>query len=176
VVSPSLGSAYTELLYKDVGELVKVPACSPAILGAAVAGCTASMGLNIVGEMGSGETVLITAAAGGVGSWCVQLAKLAGNHVIGTCSTEAKAQELRRLGCDRVILYRDEDLGQVLSTEYPDGIELIFEHLASNIALVESGKVDPLLDPTVFSGVDNAVNAVEFLHSGKNIGKVTVRY
>lgn len=242
VVSPSLGSAYTELLYRDAAELVKVPACSPEIMGAAVAGCTASMGLNIVGEMGSGETVLITAAAGGVGSWCVQLAKLAGNHVIGTCSTEAKAKELRRLGCDRVILYRDEDLGQVLSTEYPDGIDLIFEqvgqetfdacvdnvalrgrilicgfvseytsgpqevmeqriyhkllwksaqiraflfshwpeqipeHLAANIALVESGKVDPLIDPTVFAGVENAIDAVEFLHSGQNIGKVTVRY
>ena len=46
--------------------------------------------------MGSGETVLITAAAGGVGNWCVQLAKLAGNHVIGTCSTQEKAQELKR--------------------------------------------------------------------------------
>lgn len=242
VVSPSLGSAYTELLYKDAADLVKVPACSPEIMGAAVAGCTASMGLEIVGQMGSGETVLITAAAGGVGSWCVQLAKNAGNHVIGTCSTEEKAAELKRLGCDRVILYRDEDLGEVLSTEYPDGIDLIFEqvgqgtfdtcvdnvalrgrilicgfvseytsgpqevmeqriyhkllwksaqiraflfshwpeqipeHLAKNIARVESGEVDPLIDPTMFAGVDDAIIAVEFLHSGQNIGKVTVQY
>ncbi|MDG1264864.1 MAG: zinc-binding dehydrogenase [Ilumatobacter sp.] len=242
VVSPSLGSAYTELLYKDAVDLVKVPACSPEIMGAAVAGCTASMGLEIVGEMGSDETVLITAAAGGVGSWCVQLAKNAGNHVIGTCSTEAKAKELRRLGCDRVVLYRDEDLGEVLATEYPEGIDLIFEqvgqetfdicaenlalrgrllicgfvseytsgpqkvmeeriyhtllwksaqvraflfshwpeqipeHLAKNIERVESGEVDPLIDPTEFNGVDQAIEAVEFLHSGKNIGKVTVRY
>jgi NADPH-dependent curcumin reductase CurA len=50
---------------------------------------TASVGLNTVGEMVSGETALITAAAGGVGSWCVQLAKPAGNHVMGTCGSQA---------------------------------------------------------------------------------------
>ena len=242
VVSPSLGSAYTELLYRNAAEVVKVPECSPELMGVVVAGCTASMGLNIVGEMGTGETVLITAAAGGVGSWCVQLAKLAGNHVIGTCSTQEKAVELKRLGCDRVIVYREENLGEVLAAEYPDGIDLIFEqvgqdtfdtcvdnvavrgrilicgfvseytsgpqevleqriyhkllwksaqiraflfshwpeqipeHIQANLELVQSGKVDPLIDPTVFNGVDDAVNAVEFLHSGKNIGKVIVQY
>ena len=42
-------------------------------------------GLEAVGQMGSNETVLITAAAGGTGQFVVQLAKAAGNHVIATC-------------------------------------------------------------------------------------------
>lgn len=242
VVSPELGSAYSEMLCRDVSQFVKVPGCTPEIMGVIVNGVTASVGLNTVGEMGSGETVLITAAAGGVGSWCVQLAKLAGNHVIGTCSTQEKAAELKKLGCDRVIVYREENLSEVLAAEYPDGINLIFEqvgqdtfdacvdnlavrgrllvcgfvseytsgpqevleqriyhkllwksaqiraflyahwpdeierHLEDLLDKVASGAVDPLIDPKVFSGVDQAVDAVEYLHSGKNTGKVLVQY
>jgi NADPH:quinone reductase-like Zn-dependent oxidoreductase len=56
--------------------------------------------------MGSGETVLVTAAAGGTGQFAVQLAKLAGNTVVATCGDEAKAALLARLGVDRVINYR----------------------------------------------------------------------
>lgn len=129
VASPQMGSAYTEMLCRDIDQFIKVPECSPDYLAVSVAGLTASIGLFEAGNMGSGETVLITAAAGGVGNWCVQLAKLAGNHVIGTCSTKEKAEELKGIGCDRVIVYSEEDLGGVLATEYPDGINLIFEQV-----------------------------------------------
>ena len=132
VVSPYLGSAYTEYLYRDPSRLVKVSNISPGVMSAINAGCTASIGLEVVGEMGSGETVLVTAAAGGVGSWAVQLAKLAGNHVIGTCRTREKAARLKALGCDRVVLYRDEDLGTALEDEYPDGVDLIFEQVGES--------------------------------------------
>lgn len=69
----------------------------------------------------TGETVVVTAAAGGTGQFAVQLAKLAGCHVIGTCSTPEKAALLANLGCDRVINYNEESLGDVLSKEYPKG-------------------------------------------------------
>ena len=242
VASPQMGSAYSEMLCRDVDQFIKIPHCSPEYLSVSVAGLTASIGLYEAGDMGSGETVLITAAAGGVGNWCVQLAKLAGNHVIGTCSTQEKAQELKSLGCDRVVVYSEEALGDVLAAEYPDGINLIFEqvggetfdtcvdhlatrgrmlicgfiseymggtqeitapriyhkllwksaqiraflykdwpdqiaeHLERLIEQVASGDIKPLLDPTVFEGVDSAADALEYLHSGHNTGKVVVRY
>ena len=69
--------------------------------------------------MTSKETVLVTAAAGGTGQFAVQLAKAAGNHVIATCSSSDKAELLKRLGADRVINYRSEDVGAVLRKEYP---------------------------------------------------------
>jgi NADPH-dependent curcumin reductase CurA len=59
------------------------------------------------------ETVLVTAAAGGTGIIAVQLAKLAGNYVIGTCSSDEKAALLTRLGVDRVVNYKKESLKQV---------------------------------------------------------------
>jgi NADPH-dependent curcumin reductase CurA len=230
------------MLCRDIDQFIKIPQCSPEYLSVSVAGLTASIGLYEAGDMGSGETVLITAAAGGVGNWCVQLAKLAGNHVIGTCSTQEKAQELKSLGCDRVVVYSEEALDDVLAAEYPDGINLIFEqvggetfdtcvdhlatrgrmlicgfiseymggtqeitapriyhkllwksaqiraflykdwpdqiagHLEKLIEQVACGHIKPLLDPTVFEGIDSAADALEYLHSGQNTGKVVVRY
>ena len=65
-------------------------------------------GLEQAGRMRSGETVLVTAAAGGTGQFAVQLAKLAGNQVVATCGSDDKAQLLTDLGCDRVINYNKE--------------------------------------------------------------------
>lgn len=106
---------------------IPVPAASAEILSLLASGVTASIGLDVTGEMKSGETVLVTAAAGGTGQFAVQLAKLAANTVIGTCSTDEKAELLKRLGCDRVINYKKEDLGSVLKAEYPRGIDLVYE-------------------------------------------------
>ena len=65
-------------------------------------------GLEQAGRMRSGETVLVTAAAGGTGQFAVQLAKLAGNQVVATCGSDDKAQLLTDLGCHRVINYNKE--------------------------------------------------------------------
>jgi len=58
---------------------------------------------------------------GATGNIAVQLAKLAGNHVIGTVSSDDKIEILKSLGCDRVINYRKENLNEVLKKEYPKG-------------------------------------------------------
>lgn len=69
--------------------------------------------------MRGGETVLVTAAAGGTGQFAVQLAKAAGNAIVATCGSDDKAALLRRLGADRVINYHRESLKDVLRKEYP---------------------------------------------------------
>ncbi|KAI9097000.1 hypothetical protein DFS34DRAFT_622148 [Phlyctochytrium arcticum] len=71
--------------------------------------------------------LLVTAAAGGTGHMVVQMAKLAGNTVVGACSSDAKAAVLKKLGCDRVINYKTENIGEVLKKEYPQGMNVIFE-------------------------------------------------
>jgi len=58
----------------------------------------------------AGETVLVHAAAGGVGTLLVQWLKGLGAAVIGTVGSDAKAALARRLGCDQVIFYRHEDV------------------------------------------------------------------
>ncbi len=58
----------------------------------------------------AGETILVHAAAGGVGQILVQWAKALGAVVIATVGSETKAQRVRELGADHVILYRDQDV------------------------------------------------------------------
>ncbi|MEM9273669.1 MAG: zinc-binding dehydrogenase, partial [Cyanobacteria bacterium P01_F01_bin.143] len=96
-------------------------------------GLSALVALEQAGAMTSQEVVMVTAAGGGTGHIAVQLAKLAGNQVIGTCGSDAKYQLLKELGCDRVINYRVENVAQVLQKEYPQGINLVFECIGKNM-------------------------------------------
>ncbi|GAB4329666.1 MAG: NADP-dependent oxidoreductase [Leptolyngbyaceae cyanobacterium] len=121
------GGGYREYQTVLVEQAIKVRAATPQVLTLLPTGVSALVALEQVGEMTSGETVLVTAAAGGTGHIAVQLAKRAGNHVIGTCGSEAKAALLKALGCDRVIRYREENLGEVLQQEYPNGVDLVFD-------------------------------------------------
>jgi NADPH-dependent curcumin reductase CurA len=162
-VTNSLGG-YTEYYTVRARYAFPVPTATPEILSLVLSGTTASIGLSVTGDMKSGETVLVTAAAGGTGQFAVQLAKLAGNTVIGTCSSDEKADLLRRLGCDRAINYKTEDLDTVLTAEYPRGMDVIYEsvgrqmfdtcvdHLAIRGRLVIIGYITEYLDtPEVVS-------------------------
>jgi len=119
--------AFTEYIEVPAATALKVPTTDPSVLPLLVQGISGSIALEQIGHMKSGETVLVTAAAGGTGQFVVQLAKLAGNHVIGTTSSDEKAEVLKALGCDRVINYNKEDIDTVLKAEYPKGVDLVFE-------------------------------------------------
>ncbi|MEB3282237.1 MAG: zinc-binding dehydrogenase [Lyngbya sp.] len=127
------GGGYSEYQVIDANIAIKVPHATPEILTLIPTGISALVALEQVGEMTTQETILVTAAAGGTGHIAVQLAKLAGNHVIGTCGSEAKANLLKKLGCDRVINYRKENVNEVLQREYPQGINLVFECIGRQI-------------------------------------------
>ncbi|MEL6461065.1 MAG: zinc-binding dehydrogenase [Cyanobacteria bacterium J06621_15] len=126
-VATTSRGGYCEYHTIDAKLAVKVREATPEILTLMPTGVSALIALEQVGEMKSNETVLVTAAAGGTGHIAVQLAKLAGNHVIGTSGSKEKTELLKKLGVDRVINYREEDVNQILKQEYPQGINLIFE-------------------------------------------------
>jgi NADPH-dependent curcumin reductase CurA len=87
--------------------------------------------------MADKEKVFISAAAGGLGHICVQWAKLRGCHVVGTCSTKEKSDMLKKLGCDRVINYKQENIDEVLTKEYPVSHQLIRE-LITLIVIIDN--------------------------------------
>jgi NADPH:quinone reductase-like Zn-dependent oxidoreductase len=72
-------------------------------------GCTALQGIRDIGKVQSGQSVLVVGAAGGVGSFAVQIANVFGAHVTGVCST-SKVDLVRSIGADAVIDYTREDI------------------------------------------------------------------
>lgn len=123
----ALGGGYREYFTLPASRAIIVPRATADAVTVGVSGLTASLALEKVGEMTSDETILVTAAAGGTGNFVVQLAKLAGNHVIGTCSSPDKVDFLKSLGCDRPVNYKAENLRDVLKSEYPKGLDIVFE-------------------------------------------------
>lgn len=76
----------------------------------------------------TGQTCLVHAAAGGAGLMIVQLAKIAGAKVIGTCSTEGKAALATAHGADYVIRYDQQDfLPEVKQITHDAGVEVVYD-------------------------------------------------
>ncbi|XP_044508659.1 prostaglandin reductase-3 [Mangifera indica] len=233
---------YAEYVMVHSKHILPVARPDPEVVAMLTSGLTASIALEKAGQMGSGQRVFVTAAAGGTGQFAVQLAKLAGNTVVATCGGDKKAQLLKDLGVDRVINYKAEDIKSVLMQEFPRGFDIIYEsvggdmfnlclnalavygrlivigmisqyqgekgwqpsnyaglcekilaksqtvagfflihyghlwqeHLDRLINLYSTGKLKISIDPKTFLGLDSVADAVEYLHSGRSVGKVVV--
>jgi NADPH2:quinone reductase len=109
---------YAEAVLVAAARAIPVPGegaagLRPVDLHAAAAlplqGMTAHYLTHGIAPLAPGQVVLIHAAAGGVGLLAVQMAKIAGATVLGTCSTREKAERARAAGCDHVILYTETD-------------------------------------------------------------------
>ncbi|XP_031731928.1 prostaglandin reductase 3 [Anarrhichthys ocellatus] len=125
--------AFAEYTVVPAKESMPVPAVRPEFLTLLVSGATAYIALKRLGDLAKGETVLVTAAAGGTGQFAVQFAKQAGCHVIGTCSSDEKAGFLKSIGCDRPINYTTEDLAKTLRKEYPQGVNVVYESVGGSV-------------------------------------------
>ena len=103
-----------------------------SVLG--VTGLTAYFGLLDICAPKAGETIVISAAAGAVGSIVGQIAKLNGCRVVGIAGGPAKCAWLvDELGFDGVIDYKAEDVGAALDRLCPDGIDMSFENVGGEI-------------------------------------------
>jgi len=109
----TLGAYSTERVI-PAAPLIKLPAGISCETAAAMTmrGLTSAYLMRRIWPLKSGDTILLHAAAGGVGLIVSQWAKLLGLSVIGTVSSEAKAEVARKHGCDHVILYTREDVAK----------------------------------------------------------------
>src|ERR1700752_5262627 len=92
-------------------------------------GFTAYVGMQIIGQPRHGETLVVSAAAGPVGSMAGQLAKLAGARAIGIAGGPAKCHYLvTTLGFDAAADRHAEDFGRALQEICPEGKDIYFEN------------------------------------------------
>ncbi|MEV6393033.1 NADP-dependent oxidoreductase [Nocardia xishanensis] len=120
---------------KDVQKIDTGVAPGPTWLGTlGMPGMTAYFGLLEVGKLRAGETVVVSAAAGAVGSVVGQIAKAKGATVIGIAGGAEKCRWLtEELGFDAAVDYRNEDVLRRLREVAPKGIDIYFDNVGGDI-------------------------------------------
>lgn len=97
-------------------------------------GLTGYVGLLDLGRPKEGETVVVSAATGAVGSLVGQIAKLKGCRVIGVAGTEEKCRyAVDTLGLDACVSHREADLASALNDVCPDGADIYFENVGGKV-------------------------------------------
>ena len=147
VASKASGLAPGDLVFGDTGwqdyaavpvkHLTKMPRMEPmthllSVYG--IAGLTAYFGLLQVGKPREGETVVVSAAAGSVGSIVGQIAKIKGCNVIGIAGGKDKCHWLTsELGFDAAVDYKDGATFKALRAAAPRGIDVYFDNVGGDI-------------------------------------------
>lgn len=100
-------------------------------------GNTAYFGLLEICQPKAGETVVVTAAAGSVGSLVGQIAKLKGCKVIGFAGSDEKCKWLEsELGFDKAINYKDGDMEKALKAAAPTGVDCYFDNVGGELSFI----------------------------------------
>ncbi len=121
--------SYAEYAVVPEKMLVALPEQVSFEQGAAVMlqGMTAHYLTHSTFRLQAGQTCLIQAAAGGTGLLIVQIAKIVGASVIGTCSTEEKAKSVSEYGADHVIRYDEQDFVAETRRIAPGGVDVVYD-------------------------------------------------
>jgi NADPH-dependent curcumin reductase CurA len=147
MASKAPGLAPGDIVFGDTGwqdyaavparHLTKLPKIEPmthllSVYG--IAGLTAFFGLLEIGKPKAGETVVVSAAAGSVGSIVGQIAKIKGCRVVGIAGGKDKCHWLTsELGFDAAVDYKDGTVFKALKAEAPDGIDVYFDNVGGDI-------------------------------------------
>ncbi|HVG38976.1 MAG TPA: quinone oxidoreductase [Pyrinomonadaceae bacterium] len=172
VMATMQGGGYAEYAVAKAAQVVPVPeeldfGRASALL---VQGLTA---LGLLRDLKPGQTILIHAAAGGVGSLLVQLAKIKGARVIGTASTAEKLATVKKLGADVTVNYTEGDWPeQILRATDGKGIDLLIEMVGGEVGAQNMrclAKGGTMIVYGAASGQDFSVSALNLLGGGYTV-------
>ncbi|MEM5518288.1 zinc-binding dehydrogenase [Henriciella sp. AS95] len=133
VVTTRFPSGYRQWNTAPASQFVKVPDERPEWLVLASTGVSAYVAMTHIGALKAGETVAVSAAAGGLGHLLIQVAKLHDCHVVAVCGGEKKGDFVRGLGADRVIDYRSQSVSDVLAADYKDKLDVAVDTVSGEI-------------------------------------------
>ena len=137
---------WTEYAVSNGQGLHKLPAgiSAEAVLCVlSLPGLTAYQGLIEIGKPKKGETLVVSGAAGSVGSMVGQLAKAEGLRVVGTAGTDEKCRWLEEeLGFDAAINYKSDDLARQIKEATPDGVDIYFENTGGAVQHITYGRMN----------------------------------
>ena len=166
----SLGS-YAEYAAMAADRLVRIPDGLDFDQSAAamLQGMTAHYLSHSTYPIKSGETVLIHAAAGGVGLLLVQMAKQLGARVIGTAGSDAKAQLAREAGADEVIIYTEQDF-ETETERLTDGagVHAVYDGVGKDTFAKDLEVLRPRGYLVLFGGASGAVPPFDLLELTKH--------
>src|ERR671930_1039218 len=124
-------------------------------------GMTAFVGLIDIGQPKAGETVVVSAAAGAVGSAVGQLAKIRGCRAVGVAGSTDKCEYVvRELGFDACVNYRTEPLVPALKKACPNGIDVYFDNVGGDVLTAVLRLINPFARIPL-CGLISQYNAVE---------------
>jgi NADPH-dependent curcumin reductase CurA len=136
-------------------------------------GMTAYVGLYDLGQPKPGETVVVSAAAGAVGSAVGQLAKLRGCRAVGVAGSPDKcAYVVKDLGFDACVSHRSPDLAAALRDACPKGIDVYFDNVGGDVLKAVLRLVNPFARIPL-CGIISQYNATE-LPPGPNLAPILV--
>ena len=153
--------AYCEARLIDTKHLLKIPDIISDQTAAAMMlkGLTAHYLLHRTYSVQAGDTILVYAAAGGVGLIMCQWAKRLGASVIGCVGSEEKAELARANGCEHIILYRDEDIAtRVRDITNGVGVAVVYDSIGRTTF---ESSLDSLRPFGVLASYGNASGPVE---------------
>ena len=155
---------YAEYSAVPANRLVKIPDGIDAPTAAAlmVQGMTVHYLTHSTFPLQAGHTALVHAAAGGVGLVLVQVAKMRGARVIGTCSTEEKAALVRGAGADEVILYTEQDFqAEVQRLTDGAGVDVVYDSVGKATWEGSMNSLKPRGMMVFFGNASGPVPAIE---------------
>ncbi len=136
VTGPTLAQTHALMpgtMFQKIDAAVAPPSTYLGILGLTT-GLTAYVGLLEVAGVDAGDTVVVSGAAGAVGSVVCQLAKIAGARVIGIAGGADKTRYLTdTIGADAGIDYKGEDVGSRLNALAPEGVNVYFDNVGGEL-------------------------------------------
>ena len=135
------------VLHEDTPGYVRLPGDPgiplPTLLGAAgMSGVTAYYGMTDIAPVQPGETLVVSAAAGSVGSIAGQIGKIMGAHVVGIAGGADKCRHLvEDLGFDAAVDYKAPDFKQQLKAATPGGVHVNFENVGGDVMKAVLGRM-----------------------------------